>query len=46
LIEKKPLLSLLSIESSSGSKEGGGDQQMMPELLNKVFSVKGTRQKP
>jgi hypothetical protein len=41
-VYEKPLLSLLSIESSPGSKEGGGDQQMMPELLNKMFSAKAT----
>ena len=39
-VEKKPLLSLLSIESWSGSEEGGGDKQMTPELLNKAFSMK------
>jgi hypothetical protein len=43
-VEKKPLLSLLSIESSSGNQEGGGDQQMMPKLLNEEFSAKVTRQ--
>ena len=31
-----PLLSLLSIKSSSGSEEGSGGQQMTPELLNKA----------
>ena len=36
------LLSLLSIERSLGSREGGGDRQMMPEFLNKVFSAKAT----
>jgi hypothetical protein len=40
-VENKPL-PLLSIESSSGSKEGGGDQQMSPELLNGAFSAKST----
>ena len=30
--------SLSSIESLSGNQEGGGDQQMMPELLNEAFS--------
>ncbi len=35
-VDKKPLLSLLSIES----EEGGGDQQMTPELLIKAFSAK------
>ncbi len=41
-VEKKPILSLLSIKSSPGSEEGGGDQQMIPELLNKAFSAKST----
>ena len=41
-IEKKLLLSLSSIERSLGSKEGGSDRQIMPELLNKAFSVKAT----
>jgi hypothetical protein len=36
----KPLLSRLSIESTPGSEEGGGDQQMTPELLNEASSVK------
>ena len=36
-VEKKLLLSLLSMERSLGSKEGGGDWHMMPELLNKRF---------
>ena len=36
-VEKKLSLSLLSIERSLGSEEGGGDRQMMPELLNKAF---------
>jgi hypothetical protein len=36
------LLSLLFIESSSGSEEGGGNQQMTPELLNEAFSAKVT----
>ena len=36
-VEKNPHL---SIESLSGSEEGSNDQQMMPELLNKAFSVK------
>ena len=44
--EKKLSLSLLSIGSSSGSEEGSGDWQMAPELLNKAFSAKATRQKP
>ena len=43
-VEKKLLLSLLSIKRSLGSKEGGSDWQMMPELLNKAFSTK--QQKP
>jgi hypothetical protein len=38
-VEKKPLLSLLSIES----EEGGGDQQMTPELLIEAFSAKSTQ---
>ena len=38
-VEKKPLLSLLSIESSTGSEEGSRDQQMMPKLLNEAFSA-------
>jgi hypothetical protein len=37
-VEKKPLLSLLSI----GSEEGGDDQQMTPELLIEAFSAKST----
>jgi hypothetical protein len=41
--EMEPLLSFLSIESSLRSEEGGGDQQMMPKLLNEVFSAKATR---
>ena len=41
-IEKKPSQSVLSIGSLSGSEEGSGDWQMMPELLNEVFSVKAT----
>ena len=41
-VEKKPLQPLLSIESSPGSEEGGGSQQIMPELLNKAFSTKAT----
>jgi hypothetical protein len=40
-VEKKPLLSLLSIES----EEGGGDQQMTPELLMEAFSAKSTQPK-
>ena len=45
LVEKKTLLSLLSVESSSGSEEGRGAQEMMSELLNKVFSTKATQNK-
>ena len=41
-VENKLLLSLLSIERSLGSREGGSDQQMTPELLNEVFSAKTT----
>ena len=41
-VEKKPSLSRLSIESLPGSEEGGGGQQMMPELLNEVSSAKAT----
>jgi hypothetical protein len=37
------LLSVSLIESSSAGEEGGGDQQMSPELLNKVFSMKFTQ---
>jgi hypothetical protein len=44
-VEKKSLLSPLSIESSPGNEKGGGDQQMTPELLNEAFSAKATRQK-
>jgi hypothetical protein len=42
-VEKKLLLSLLSIESSLPSEKGGGDQQMMPELFNEAFSAKSTQ---
>jgi hypothetical protein len=38
-IEKKPLLSLLSIES----EESGVDQQMTLELLIEAFSAKSTQ---
>ena len=38
LVEKKPSLCHLSIESSSRSK-GGGGQQMSPKLLNKAFTT-------
>ena len=34
LLKKKPMLSLLCIESLSGSEEGRGGQPTMPELLN------------
>ena len=37
-IEKKPSLSLLSTQSSSGRKEGRGGQQMTPEFLNSIFA--------
>ena len=40
LFEKKPLPSVLSTGSSSGSEEGSGDWQMIPELLNEAFSAK------
>jgi hypothetical protein len=39
-LEKRLLLSLLSIESSPGSEEGGSDQQMTPEILNEIISAK------
>ena len=39
-VENKPVLSLLS---RSGSEEGSNGQQMMPELLNEVFSAKATQ---
>jgi hypothetical protein len=42
-VEKKQMLPLLCIESLPGSEEGSGDQQMIPELLNKAFSVTATR---
>ena len=45
-VEKKPLLSRLSIGSLSGSKESSGDHQMMPELLNETFLAKATQHKP
>jgi hypothetical protein len=38
-VENNLLLSLLSIESSLPSEEGGGDQQMTPELLNEAFQL-------
>ena len=43
LLEQKPSLSLLFTKSSSRSKEGRGDQQMSPELLNRAFSKKSTQ---
>ena len=39
IFEKKPSLSVLSIESLSSSEEDKGGQQMSPELLNKAFSI-------
>ncbi len=39
-------MSLLLIESSLRCEKDGGDQQMMPEPLNTVFSVEATWQKP
>ena len=36
-VEKKLLLSLLSIKSLPGSKRGSSDQQMTLELLNEAF---------
>jgi hypothetical protein len=42
-VEKKPILSLLPIESLSGSEEGSSDQHMTPELLNEAFSAKSTQ---
>jgi hypothetical protein len=38
-VENKLLLLLLSIES----EEGGGDQQMTPDLLIEAFSAKSTQ---
>jgi hypothetical protein len=43
LLEMKRSLSLLSIESSSRSEESSGGQQMLPEYLNKAFSMKSTQ---
>ena len=43
LLEMKRLLSLLSIDSSTTSKEGNSAQQMSAELLNKAFSTKSTQ---
>ena len=37
---KRCYCSLLSIERSLGSEGGSNNQQMMPELLNKAFSMK------
>ena len=45
-VENNLLLPLLSIEGSLVSEDGGGDQQMITELLNEEFSVERTRQKP
>ena len=39
-VERKPLLSLLCIDSLSGSEESGSGQRMTPELLNKVIQRK------
>ena len=39
-----PLLSLCSSNSLSRSKEGGDDQLMVPELLNKAFSAEARNQ--
>ena len=44
-VEKKPLLSPLSIESCK-REEDSSDQQMTPKSLNEAFSVKATWQKP
>ena len=43
ILEKKPLLSLLFIKSWSRSKKGRCDQQLLPELVNKAFSVLSTQ---
>ena len=43
LLEKKPSLSPLFAESSSQEAKKAGDQQMLPELLNKAFSTKPTQ---
>ena len=43
LVEKKPSMSLLSTESSSGSEKGSHDQQTIPELLSKMFSAKAAQ---
>ena len=42
LLEKKPPLSLLSIDNLSTSKEGRGGHQILPKRLNKMFSTKTT----
>jgi hypothetical protein len=42
-VENKPILSLLSIESSLPRENGGGDQQMTPKLLNEAFLAKSTQ---
>ena len=42
-VERKPLLSLLSINSWSGSEERSDGQQMTPELLNEAFLMKTTQ---
>jgi hypothetical protein len=39
-VEKK---ACLSIESSPGREEGGGDQLMTPKFLNKAFLAKSTQ---
>ena len=41
-VENNPLLSLLSNESSSRSKEGCGCTKITPQLLNETFLVKAT----
>ena len=43
LLEKKPPLSLLSIESWSRSEEGRGYQQILPKLSSTAFSMKSTQ---
>ena len=43
LVEKKLLLALLSIKSSSGSENGSRGQQITPEVLNEAFSAKSTQ---
>ena len=39
-VEKKLLLSLLSMETSLGNEEGGSDQQLAPYFLNEAFQQK------